>query len=130
MGQKEIRIKKLDVKSMVILIFIPFLLTFIIEHFGDFKYHANTNGKNLPVNQIDILTINFHTPFGNTIWRDGSGYTYTDTVFKGGKFHSYNNKLPYYLRGLASDVIYPLVFSLILIVLFFLNKKYKIKLTS
>lgn len=130
MEQRQINIKKRDVKMIFILLLTPLLLTFIIEHFCEFRYHANTNGERLPVNQINILTINFNTPFGNTVWTDGNGYTYNDTVFKDGKFHTYLNKLPYYFKGLASDIIYPSIFSLILIALFLLSKKYKIKLTS
>lgn len=130
MKQRRVFIKKKDLKMILILLLAPLILTFIIEHFGNFKYHANTNGQNLPVSQINILTINFHTPFGSTVWTDGNGYTYNDTVFKDGKFHTYFNKVPYYLKGLTSDIIYPISVSFILMGLFLINKKFKFTLTS
>ena len=128
MEKRQINLKKKDLKSIMILLFVPLLLTFVIEHFGNFRFHANSNGQNLPVNQISILIIYFDTPFGNQILTDGNEFTYNDTVFENGKFHSYLNKLPYYIKGFISDIIYPLIFSFILIGFYFLNKKFRFKL--
>lgn len=121
--RKEIKISKKDAQTILLIIIAPFLLTFIIEHFGDFRYKGYGN------NAIDYKVTDafFTTPFGNEFHTiENDGYKQHD----GGVFKikgDYFDKLPFYLKGVVEDFIYPLILVIVLFITFYVRKKFKIR---
>lgn len=127
--KKEIHLKSSDLRNLAIAIFLPFAIMFIIEHFGKFEYVGNTAGN---MEDIRVTSLIFTTPLGTKYYQDTSneklGYTrQSNGVWKING--SYFQKLPYYLLGLYYDIIYPIIFSVILLLLFFIFRKYSIKIS-
>lgn len=124
--KKEIEIDKNDLRNILLIIFIPLLLTFGIEHFGDFKYQSYGG-------QISTLTLSggsFTTPFGSRINIQGGQKAYErhsngDYLING----YYTDKLPYYLKGLGKDILYPIGLIAILLIGYFFVNKYSFKIS-
>lgn len=106
------------ISTITILLF----LTLIVEHFGHFKfsgYGGDWSNK--------ITGIKFYTPFGSIVETDGKGYTYRDTVNSLGKFHdNYFIKLPFYIKAVFKDVLYPLSTSVVIITIYFVRRKFNL----
>ena len=128
-NKKEIKITEKDTFSILKIIFIPLLLTFIIEHFGEFRYSTILEAQTAA--DVRITDLTFDTPFGNTIhknvYHDNIKYeTGSDGI---GRLNGdYFDKFPYYIKGVIKDIIYPLLLIGILLVFYFISKKYKIRL--
>jgi hypothetical protein len=126
-NKTEITVNRNDVKSILLIILIPLILTFIIEHFGDFSYQSFGG-------QIETITISggsFTTPFGSTVNIQGGQKAYQwhsgDGMYKINGH--YTDKLPYYLEGLGKDIIYPIVLIVIGLVFFLVKNKYSFTIT-
>lgn len=125
-NKTEIEIEKNDIRNILVIIFLPLLLTFVIEHFGNFNYQSYGG-------QIDTLTLSggsFKTPFGNTVNVESGQKAYerhSDGIYKINGY--YTDKLPYYFKGLAKDIIYPAILIGILLIVYLLKNKYSIKIT-
>jgi hypothetical protein len=126
-NKQELRINKKDLRTIILIIFAPLLFTFIIEHFGNFNYQSYGG-------QIETVTISsgsFTTPFGNIVNIKGGQKAY--------EWHSdvgmylvnghYTDKLPYYFKGLAKDIIYPIILIVIGLIIYFFKNKYSIKIS-
>ncbi|MRT17540.1 hypothetical protein F3C99_11300 [Vitellibacter sp. q18] len=128
--KQEINISVADARNILIAIFLPFILLFIIEHFGEFKYIGYGG---VSISEARVSSITFNTPFGNKIYEDLSsnnvGYERQSNgnwVINGG----YASKLPYYVKGLIKDIIYPIILMIILLSFVLLSLKYKLKFSS
>ena len=125
-NKTEIEVKKNDIRNILMIIIIPLLLTFVIEHFGKFNYQSYGG-------QISTLTLSggsFMTPFGNKVNIKGGQKAYkrhSDGTYKINGY--YTDKLPYYFKGLAKDIVYPIILIGILLIGYFLKNKYSIKIT-
>lgn len=124
MGKKKISLKSSDLLKIACAIFLPFILTFIVEHFGKIEYVGN---ENINVEEIRVTGITFTSPFGTKYYQDTTnmniGY---DRQSDGGyKINgSYFQKIPYYFQALYYDIIYPIGLSLVLLLIYFVTKKY------
>lgn len=128
MTKKEIHVSKTDARNIFLSILVPFLLIFIIEHFGKFEYIGYGG---VSISEVRVSSLTFTTPFGNKIYDDvsgqGMGYERQSDgtrVING----SYSGKLPYYLKGMIEDIVYPFILIAFLLLLAVLNAKYKFKL--
>ncbi|WP_412561844.1 hypothetical protein [Winogradskyella sp. MIT101101] len=134
--KKTITIKKDIPKSIIIGLLSSIILVFVIEHFGDFSYVANventyTGGK---INLVDYVSpktplenIYLDTPFGSRFTFDGNNFTIGDMKFVGGDFKPYTNRISYYFKATFMDFKYVLLVSLILTVIVYLSKNFKLK---
>lgn len=123
--KKEIVLDKKETKKIFLIIFIPLISTFIIEHFGDFNYQGY-GGK---ISEVRVISATFTTPFGNTVITDGKGMGYVmqkDASFKVNG--TYLGQLPFYIKGFFRDIIYPLILIVLLLAIYFFGKKYSIKI--
>ncbi|PRP66373.1 hypothetical protein [Nonlabens agnitus] len=125
-NKTEIEIKKNDIRTLLLIIFVPILLTFGIEHFG--KFHYQSYGG-----QISTLTLSggsFTTPFGNKVIIEGGQKAYkrhSDGTYKINGY--YTDKLPYYFQGLIKDIVYPTILIVVLLLVYFFKHKYSIKIS-
>lgn len=126
MEKKEIAVDKGIAVFIFLAVLIPLFGTFIIEHLGSFKFAGYGGDWSNKITGIEL-----HTPFGNLVETDGKGYTYSDTVDILGKFHTnYSLRLPFYIKAVFADIIYPLLLSTLIIGIYFFTQKFKIKLTD
>lgn len=108
------------------MIITSFILIFILEHFGDFthKSYGGTLGNATLVNSY------FKTPFGNKIKIPNGTKAYTrhsdGTYIVQGY---YSEKLPYYIKGMFSDILYTIILITILMIFYFFKNKYSIKIS-
>lgn len=125
MLKKELLVNKKDLKFYLSSIIIPLVITLILEHFGEFKYSYQIGGL---ISEVEINTITFSSPFGNEITWDvtNEGFRYERTENGYEINSSYFSKLPYYFKALYHEIWYPLIATLLLIVLYFLNKTFSI----
>ena len=116
-------------------ILITFICTFIIEHFGEFKF--SVNWKKHPDYGLwasKVEEIKFHTPFANILETDGKGYTAgdieDDPTIQGKFFKNYLIRLPFYLKAVLVDIIYPIFLTMIIMGIYFFRRKFKIQFTN
>jgi hypothetical protein len=69
-NKKEIKIEKKDVRAILLIFIIPLLLTFLLEHLGEFSYTYLNGG---PLLEVEVNSLTFKTPFGNATTYDVSG---------------------------------------------------------
>jgi len=125
-NKTEIEIKKNDIRTILLIIIVPILLTFGIEHFGNFNYQSYGG-------QISTVTLSggsFTTPFRNKVIIEGGQKAYelhSDGIYKINGY--YTDKIPYYFKGLIKDIIYPIILIVISLLMYFLKHKYSIKVT-
>lgn len=125
-NKKEINLDKKVIKKILIIIFAPLLFTFTIEHFGVFNYQSY-GGQ---ISTLTLTSASFTTPFGNKVVTDGGGKGYVlhnDGTYKINGY--YFDKLPFYIKGLVKDIIYPIILIVILLVFYFFRTKYSIKIS-
>ena len=70
MEKKEITINSKDIKKIFFIFFIPLFITFLIEHFSEFRYTTRVSSETMADVQATDLT--FTTPFGSEIYEDVS----------------------------------------------------------
>jgi hypothetical protein len=125
-NKTEIEIEKNDIRNILLIILLPLLLTFIIEHFGKFNYQSYGG-------QISTLTISggsFKTPFGSKVNIESGQKAYkrhSNGIYKINGY--YTDKIPYYFRGLMKDILYPIILIILLLGFYLLKNKYSIKIT-
>ncbi len=137
MTKKELIFDKKAIKFVMWAIFIPLVFTFILEHFGKFTATGlgsikDPNAMSYKLMDTRLQTRGFNTVFGNRISKN----LYSKNIpayrqdSKGVHLISpiYPKQIPYYIEAVWVDKVYPLSLSLILIIVFFLNQKYRIKL--
>lgn len=137
--KREIKLSKNAMKFVIGAIIIPLLLTFILEHFG--KFEAKGMGSVNDSTAETFLTMDtrlyergFQTFFGNKI--EENLYHKNLRLYREADngnleiFPIYSERIPYYLKALYLDIIYPLILSTILVGVYFFRKKIKIKLTD
>ncbi|AXT20992.1 hypothetical protein D7030_00155 [Flavobacteriaceae bacterium AU392] len=137
MKKKEIVLNKNIVQFVLLAIIAPLILTFILEHFGEFKasslgetsynVHKGSNYK-----KIRLHTRTFHTVFGNKIEENlykKNIPAYRETK-KGTLLVSpnYGKQIRYYAKAVVADIAYPISFSLIIIAIFMFRRKFALKL--
>ena len=132
---KTITIKRNIFKIIFISIFAGFALLFGLEHFGDFSYVASsTNNSNDQLsftsyidNDTPVNSIYFESFFNNKVETRGNGFNAIDVHYKESEFHTYSNKLYYFIEATKLDYIYGAIFSIVIIltILFFQNIKIK-----
>lgn len=127
--KKELQINKKDLRTILLIIIVPFLLTFIFEHFGDFQYRGY-GGVSISEYTVDNLT--FTTILGNKINENVAGQGMGYVQQSGGSYKingTYGGKLPYYLKGVAKDIILPIILIVVSLGVYFFKNKYSIKIT-
>jgi len=127
--KKELQVNKKDIRAFFLILIIPFLLTFILEHFGEFQYRGY-GGVSISQYTVDNLT--FTTILGNDINENVAGQGMGFVYQSGGNFKingTYLGKLPYYLKGVAKDIILPLILIVVSFGVYFFKKKFSIKIT-
>ena len=127
--KKELQISKKDFRTILLIIILPFLLTFVLEHFGDFNYRGYGG---VSIKEYRVSNLTFNTILGNEIYEDvtgkGMGYVYQS----GGNYKingTYLGKLPYYLKGVIKDIALPIILILVSLGVYFFKKKFSIKMT-
>ena len=128
MEKKEITINSKDIKKIFYIFFIPLFITFLIEHFSEFRYTTRVSSETMADVQATDLT--FTTPFGSEIYEDVSDKNlkyeiHNDSIARINGY--YSGKFPYYLKGVFKDILYPLLVSFLLLVIFIFSKKYRFK---
>ena len=124
--KQEIEIKKNDIRNILLIIFVPLLLTFVIEHFGKFNYQSY-GGQ---ISTVKLSGGSFTTPFGNVVKIKGGQKAYKR--HSGGNYKIngyYTDKIPYYFKGLGKDLLYPIILIVILLLVYFFKNKYSIKIS-
>lgn len=133
---KEIVIKKFYIKSLFISFIIGFGILYGLQHFGNFKYIANSpinpNDKPSTTSYVsfgtEVSTIQFHTFFDNIIQTRGNGFTVSDMHTSGSEFNSYKTKVYYYTEAVKKEYMYGIIISLALYFLTILFHNFKIKI--
>lgn len=128
MEKKEITINSKDIKKIFFIFFIPLFITFLIEHFSEFRYTTRVSSETMADVQATDLT--FTTPFGSEIYEDVSDKNLKYEIHNDGIARIngyYSGKFPYYLKGVFKDILYPLLVSFLLLVIFIFSKKYRVK---
>jgi hypothetical protein len=122
----EIQIKKNDIRNILLIFIIPLLLTFIVEHFGDFT-HKSYGGQIATVTLVDSY---FTSPFGSIVKIPDGEKAYkrhSDGTYQ--IYGYYTDKIPYYIKALGKDILYPIVLIILLLAVYFLKNKYSIKIS-
>lgn len=121
--QKEIEeIREKDFKRLLIIL-LPFLLLFIIEHFGEFNvvaspYYGNDNESKSYISRVD-----YETPFGSEFSEDLRGEKHIFNFL-------YDNKFPFYIKGVFEDIWYAVIPSLIILLIFLYNRFLSIQVSK
>ena len=131
----EIKINQEILFFIFFTVLITFIVTFLIEHFGEFKFSVNWKTQaNYGVWASKVEEIKFHTPFANILETDGKGYTardiHNEPPIQGKFFKNYFIRLPFYLKAVLVDIIYPIFLTMIIIGIYLFKRKFKIKLTN
>lgn len=127
--KKELQLNKKDLRTILLIITVPFLITFILEHFGDFQYRGY-GGVSISEYTVDNLT--FTTILGNKINENVAGQGMGYVRQSGGNYKingTYGGKLPYYLKGVIKDIMLPILLIVISLGVYFFKNKYSIKIT-
>ncbi len=137
MTKKELIFDEKATKFVIWAILTPLIFTFILEHFGKFTATGSGSIKDPSAIECNVMdtrlqTRGFNTFFGNRISKNL--YSKNIPAYRqdddGAYLISpiYPKQIPYYIEAVWVDKVYPLSLSLILIIVFFLNQKYRIKL--
>jgi hypothetical protein len=116
----EIKIIKNHTRNILLIFIIPLLLTFITEHFGDFT-HKSYGGQ---ISTLTLVDSYFTSPFGSIVEIPDGEKAYnkhSDGIYK--IFGYYTDKLPYYLKALTNDIIYPVAIIILILFIYFLKNK-------
>lgn len=128
-AKTEIKLEKNHLKIILLIIIIPFFLTFILEHFGKFNY---SGAGGVSYADVRVSDIKFTSLFGSIIEGDARGKDIGYEVNRKGTLvisPPYLVRLPYFIKGFIKDILYPIILVVALLVLYFFNKKYSIKLS-
>ena len=127
--KKELRIAGKDLRNILLIIIVPLIFTFILEHTTEFQYRGY-GGVSLSEYRATSLTL--ITFLGNEIYEDVSdknlGYVADDEGIlriNG----TYQGKLPYYIKAVFADFLLPMALIILSFALYFVRKKYSIKIT-
>jgi hypothetical protein len=124
-NKTELEIKKNDIRNICLIILTPLILTFIVEHFGEF----NLKSFGGQISTLTLVNSSFETPFGNTVEiKDGVKAYKTRSDGRLTTFF-YIDKIPYYLKGVGKDIIYPIILIIVLLIGYLFKHKYSIKIT-
>ncbi|MEY8849694.1 hypothetical protein AB9K26_12820 [Psychroserpens sp. XS_ASV72] len=135
--RKTITIRRGVIKAIIFGLLFGLILVFIVEHFGNFSYIANTantntNGK---ISLVDYLppktpleSIYFDTPFGNRLKFSGEDFTIGDMHYRRSEFKPYSNRVKYYFKATFQDFKYVFIIGIIVAVLIHIVNNYKLKL--
>lgn len=127
--KKELQIKAKDLRTISLILILPFILTFILEHFGEFQYRGY-GGVTILEYRVDNLT--FKTVLGNEINESVVGKEIGYVQQSNGNYlinGTYGGKLPYYLKGMMKDIILPIILIIISLAVYFFRKKYSLKIS-
>lgn len=127
--RREIKVKKKDIRNVILIIFAPLLVTFVLEHLGDFNYKGYGG---VSILEFEASNIEFETFFGNVIEEnvEGQGIGYNRKDDGGYELGKYSDKLPYMIRAVFSvDFIYPFIAITIGLGIYALRKKFNVKIT-
>ena len=138
MKKKEIVLDKKLIQFIIVAVVLPIFITLILQHFG--KFTATSLGEtSYSVHQgseykkIRLHTRKFETLFGNLI--EENLYHKDIPVYREDSKSNlvvsplYRERIPYYFKGLISDIIYPLALSIVLIIIYLLKRKFTLKIS-
>ena len=127
--KQQIEIKKNDIRNLLLIIFLPLFITFFIEHFGEFDVKSYGGSYETAT----VTNSSFKTPFGNTVKISDNVLAFKyqgngDYVSLRGSGR-YFEKIPYYIKGVVKDIVYPFTLIIVLLLVYFFKNKYSIKIS-
>jgi hypothetical protein len=116
--RKLVKVSSFFFRDLLKSIFISFLIIFIVDHFGAFKYENWA---------FENHFVTYESLFGNKVYSDTNIFTSNKSPIYG-EVDSYLEKLPYYSYAVLLDFI-PLIITIIIILsILIINRKYQFKI--
>ncbi|MBB6680829.1 hypothetical protein H4O20_05180 [Aequorivita sp. 609] len=133
-----IKIKKYLIRNLLFSFVIGFGLLYILEHFGEFKYIANSDTPTYDKNGMINFTV-YHKPtdliisiiyisfFNSEVKTEGNGYNVGDLAYSNSNFYTYPVKSYYYTKAALLDIKYAFYFSITIFAFTLIFTEFKIK---
>lgn len=132
-SKREIRLSKSIIYSIIFCLMLSFVIMFILQNFGTFRYTSENNDGSVYEKATDrIISISYKSQLGTNV----TNYDFQNYYLKyqvkdmksGGVFHSYNKKLQYYIKATFKDFKYVLMLWGLLSLITIISSKLKIKI--
>jgi|GEM_PF-2332974 hypothetical protein len=141
--KKQITLKKSDIRTLVLILILPFVLTFLLEHLG--KFDGNSLGGTThrvhpyygEVAYDNMVNARLHDRIFTTLL----GTEIRDNLYAKDLFiyrrlddgsitpdPYYSTKIGYYIRGIKEDIVLPLVLMVLWFLVFGLSKVFSLKI--
>jgi hypothetical protein len=138
--KKTIKVNSNLIKSIIFGLILGFITVFIVDHFGNWGYIADTSGIrnnsdkvsfSIPVKgTTPVSIISYKTPFESELIIDGGSWEVSDVASKSyGSFYSYDITGKYYFDATIKDFKYILYIGMGYSILIFIILNYNIKLS-
>ena len=128
----------MHIRNLIISLILGFIILYGLEHYGEFKYIADTENSTVYYSNsfesygsssTKLKAIYFDTFFGNQFTTKGNGFTLYDMKNIDGEFEKYNVRSYYYTKAMLKDFGYGVIISMSIFILFIFFSYFKIKIS-